>query len=287
MLPSSATPTGTESSRAAALQRASHRLGPEHARDAEHLLAHLLGVGRAQLLAALEEPLPATACARYAALVERRAAGEPLAYLTGQREFWSLTLHVTPAVLVPRPESELLVERALTLVPQSQATALDLGTGSGALAIALATERPHWRILATDRSSAALDVARDNSHVHACSNVEFAAGEWLAALEREQRFDVIVSNPPYLASHDPALASDGLRHEPRTALVAPGDGLEDLRTIIQQAPAHLRAGGWLALEHGAAQGAAVRELLVARGFLHVRSHLDLAGHERVTEGAWP
>ncbi len=280
-------PFAPEFSRAAALQRAAQRLGTAAERDAARLLAHVLDLDRAQLLAALEAPLSPADAAHFAALVERRAQGEPLAYLTGRREFWSLMLRVTPAVLVPRPETELVVERALALCTATRADVLDLGTGSGAIALALATERPAWRLVATDRSEAALEVARANASALDCSNVQFAAGEWLAAVEHSRRFELIVSNPPYVAPHDPALASDGLRYEPPTALVAPGEGLDDLRTIVAQAPEHLATGAWLILEHGAMQGPAVRDLLVARGFVHVRSHLDLAGHERVTEGAWP
>ena len=250
--------------------------------DAALLLAHILGTTRARLLAHSEVALEPTAAERYAALIARRVAGEPLAYLTGRREFWSLELAVTPAVLVPRPETELLVERALALCPASATGAVDLGTGSGAVALALAAERPRWRITATDVSAAALAVARANARRLGLA-VEFREGDWFAPLAG-RRFDLAVSNPPYVAAGDPALAAGALAHEPRLALTPGADALACLRAIVRAAPHHLEPGGWLLLEHGATQGAALRAELVAAGFAHVRSHRDLAGHERMTEG---
>jgi len=250
--------------------------------DAQLLLAHVLGVPRARLGSHPESAVPPDEVRRFRALLARRALGEPLAYLTGTREFWSLPLAVGPAVLVPRPESELLVERALALHSAPGARVADLGTGSGALALALARERPGWRILATDVSAPALEVARSNAARLALA-VEFRLGDWFRPLGAE-RFDLLVSNPPYVAAADPALRAADLRFEPRLALTPGADGLECLRTLARGAPAHLCTGGWLLLEHGSEQGEQVRRELVLAGFAHVRSHRDLAGHERMTEG---
>ena len=252
-------------------------------RDAEILLAACWRRSRSQLLATIGETVPAEVVARFEDARRQRADGVPVAYLLGRREFWSLDFAVNPAVLVPRPETELLVQRVLDLVPAPEAAVADLGTGSGAIAIALAHERPRWRVLGTDASDLALAVARGNGERLAGGRVEWASGDWYAALG-DRRFDALASNPPYVAADDPVLMEDGLRHEPRTALTPGGDGLSSLATLINGAPGHLRPGGWLALEHGTAQGEAVRALLVARGFTHVTSHRDLAGHERVTEG---
>jgi len=252
-------------------------------RDAEILLAACWRRSRSQLLAGLGESVPTEVAASFEDARRERAAGVPVAYLLGRREFWSLDFAVNPAVLVPRPETELLVQRVLDLVPAPIADVADLGTGSGAIAIALAHERPGWRVLGTDASDLALAVARDNGDRLAGGRVEWASGDWYAALG-SRRFDVLVSNPPYVAADDPALNADGLRHEPRAALTPGGDGFASLATLINGAPGHLRPGGWLVLEHGTTQGELLRELLVARGFTHVTSHRDLAGHERVTEG---
>ncbi len=252
-------------------------------RDAEILLAACWRRSRSQLLAGLGETVPAEVAASFEDARRQRAAGVPVAYLLGRREFWSLDFAVNPAVLVPRPETELLVQRVLDLVPAPIADVADLGTGSGAIAIALAHERPGWRVLGTDASDLALAVARGNGERLAGGRVEWASGDWYAALG-SRRFDVLVSNPPYVAADDPALNADGLRHEPRAALTPGGDGFASLATLINGAPGHLRPGGWLVLEHGTTQGESLRALLVARGFTHVTSHRDLAGHERVTEG---
>ena len=254
--------------------------------DAEVLLAHVLGVGRARLRSHCEDVPAADAAARFAALVERRAGGEPVAYILGRKDFWTLELSVSPAVLVPRPETELLVERALTLHAGGEATVADLGTGSGAIALALASARPRWRIVATDVSAEALAVARANAVALGLERVEMVQGDWLTCLP-ERAFDLLLSNPPYVAAADPALRVPELMREPRLALVAGEDGLAALCGIIRSAPDHLEPGGWLLLEHGAAQAAAVAGALVARGFAQVRSHRDLAGRERMTEGQWP
>jgi release factor glutamine methyltransferase len=252
--------------------------------DAEVLLAHVLSVPRTRLRSHPAEPA-AEGAASYRRLIERRALGEPLAYLTGTREFWSLPLRVTPAVLVPRPETEFLVERALALRSEPHGHAADLGTGSGAVALALASERPHWRVTATDLSREALAVARANAAQLAIGSVDFRQGSWFAPLAGE-RFDLIVSNPPYVAADDPALDDPALAYEPRLALTPGADALACLRAIARDAPQHLNRGGWLLLEHGAAQGAALRHELVLAGFRYVRSHPDLAGHERITEGRY-
>jgi release factor glutamine methyltransferase len=254
--------------------------------DAELLLAEALGVARVRLRSHGEDVPAADAAARFLALIERRAAGEPVAYVLGRKAFWTLELTVTPAVLVPRPETELLVERALALLPEDEAKALDLGTGSGAIALALASARPRWRIVATDASAAALAVARANAVALGLERVEMVHGNWLACVPG-RTFDLVLSNPPYVAVGDPALGRSELMREPRLALVAEEDGFGALRAIIAAAPAHLEPGGWLLLEHGATQAAAVAGALVARGFAQVRSHRDLARCERMTEGQWP
>jgi release factor glutamine methyltransferase len=251
--------------------------------DAQLLLAHCVGLSRAQLQSHPETVAAALQAEQYRFLLARRSAGEPLAYLTGSREFWSLPLTVSPDVLVPRPETELLVERALALHPAATGRVAELGTGSGAVALALASERPHWRILATDLSQPALAVASANAARLGLRNVEFRHGAWFEPLARE-RFDLLVSNPPYIAADDAALRSVALSFEPLQALSPGGDGLAALRTLVRGAPSHLAAQGWLLLEHGATQAAAVRHELVLAGFAHVRSHRDLAAFERMTEG---
>jgi release factor glutamine methyltransferase len=250
--------------------------------DAQLLLAHTMARSRSWLLAHADAELEATVQQRFAAFTARRAAGEPLAYIVGEREFWSLPLRVSPAVLVPRPETELLVERALALLGSAAAAIADLGTGSGAIALALASERPGWQLTATDISPAALAVAARNAQALGLRNVRFAAGDWLQALD-EARYALIVSNPPYIAEDDPALDDLALQHEPRAALCAGPEGLDALRTIIAGAGARLLPQGWLLLEHGAGQAPAVARMLVAQGFTHVRCHADLAGLARVTE----
>jgi release factor glutamine methyltransferase len=256
----------------------------EPRRDAEILLQHVLGCDRSWLVAHDTDPLPREQAARFRTLWTRRLAGEPVAYLTGRRGFWTLDLAVNTGVLIPRPETELLVETALARIPVDAAWDLaDLGTGSGAIALALARERPACRVLATDRSAEALAVARANARRHGIGNVDFREGDWWAPLEG-LRLDLIVSNPPYVPAADPHLSRGDVRFEPRGALASGPEGLDDLRTIIAGAPAHLHPGGTLLLEHGYDQGAAVRALLRAAGFTDVRTWRDLNGHERVSEG---
>jgi release factor glutamine methyltransferase len=252
--------------------------------DAELLLARVLEQPRSYLRTHAHQMLTATSIECYRAFLARRAQGEPVAYLTGEREFWSLSLRVTPAVLVPRPETELAVARCLALRSDAACAVADLGTGSGAIALALASERRHWRLVATDRSEEALQVARANAARLHLDNVEFLQGDWLEPLGRRQ-FDLIVSNPPYVAAGDPVLSA--LRFEPAIALSPGADALEALRAIVSRASAHLVSGGWLVLEHGATQREDVARALVAAGYARVRCHADLAGHDRVTEAQRP
>ena len=251
--------------------------------DAQLLLAQALEVSRTRAMTHLERIPDAAAAQRFASLIERRAAGEPLAYILGIKEFWSVPLRVGPDVLVPRPETELIVERALALRTQSAGRVADLGTGSGAIALALALERPHWEVVATDVSAGALATATANAAALNLRRVEFLQGHWFEPL-RGRAFDLIVSNPPYVADNDPAMQDPALRFEPRIALTPGSDPYSCLREIIRGARAHLERDGWLVLEHGADQAPEVARELVGRGFRSVRSHRDLAGHERVTQG---
>jgi release factor glutamine methyltransferase len=252
--------------------------------DAELLLEYVTGLTRASFRAGPERELPAAAGWSFQQLIKRRMQGEPVAYILGQQEFWSLLFEVSPAVLIPRPETELLVERALIHLPIDRANLVaDLGTGSGAIAISIATERPHAHIEAIDSSNAALAVANRNAARLRVTNVRFSMGDWFESLAA-RRFEVIVSNPPYIAEHDPDLDVQVRKHEPRMALIPGPTGLEALEHIVTTAPKHLSIGGWLVLEHGWKQGPAVRNLLVRSGFTDVRSYADLSGHERVTEG---
>ncbi|WP_457665033.1 peptide chain release factor N(5)-glutamine methyltransferase [Thiolapillus sp.] len=266
------------------LARAS-RLEQPGAEDAPLILAHVLDRDRSWLYAWPEYRLDDKESARYESLLERRMKGEPLAYLTGHREFWSLDLKITPATLIPRPETELLVEAALAL-PLQQASVLDLGTGSGAIALALAGERPKWNITATDLSAEALEVAALNAARLQRTNVGFLHGHWFEALDEKQRYHLILCNPPYVAETDPHLQDNGLPYEPQTALVAGTDGLSDLRLIITRAPAYLRPDGWLIVEHGLEQGAAVRQLFEDAGFDQIQTRQDLEQRDRITLGCY-
>lgn len=268
-----------------ALRHAAARLaGPEARHEAEWLLLHALGRDRAWLFAHGDEPLAETDAGVFAGLLARRIAGEPLAYIVGRRGFWTLDLQVSPATLIPRPETERLVELALERLPADRPLRIaDLGTGTGAIALALAGERPSARVVATDVSDEALRIARANATSNGIANVEFRQGSWLAPLASE-RFDLIASNPPYIADGDPHLAQGDLRFEPPAALASGADGLDAIREIVAAAPAHLAPGGWLLLEHGRDQGAAIRALLAGAGFTGVATATDLERRDRVTLG---
>jgi release factor glutamine methyltransferase len=264
------------------------RTADDPAREAELLLAAALGRSRAWLIANLDERiLDCDATDRFESHVTRRATGEPVAYIVGEKEFWSLPLAVTREVLVPRPETELLVERALAHLPgRVEVRVLDLATGSGAIALAIAHERPDCRVLGTDVSAAAIAIAAANARRLGLRNVGFTVGAWYDPATR-RRFDLIACNPPYVADQDPDLAWQVRRHEPSQALYAGPTGLEALQIVVAGAPDHLQPGGWLVLEHGATQGEAVRKLLCAVGLGDVATHRDLAGQERCTEGQAP
>jgi release factor glutamine methyltransferase len=255
--------------------------------DAAILLAEALRKPRSYLYAWPEQPLTLEQVQRFTELLNRRLASEPLAYIIGRREFWSLELAVTPATLIPRSETELLVELALDRIPPDGAMRIaDLGTGSGAIALAIARERPKTQVIATDNSAAALTVACLNARKLGIDNVEFCQGDWCTALPGEP-LDVIVCNPPYVAMTDPHLQRGDLRFEPVAALVAGPDGLDAIRSITAQAMGHLQAGGWLLLEHGYNQGEQVVTLLRARGFTEVADYRDAAGIDRVGCGRRP
>ncbi len=252
--------------------------------EVEILLGHALQRDRAWLFTHADFVPDAAAADRFRELMAARHRGEPVAYLIGQRGFWTLDLTVTPDVLIPRPETELLVEIALERIPASADFQIaDLGTGSGAIALALASERPHARILASDASAAALAVASANAKRLEISNVEFAEGDWCAALG-SRTFDLIVSNPPYIAADDEHLAQGDLRYEPASALASGADGLNAIRRIVTDARGFLKQGGWLLLEHGFDQAEQVRQILEAHGFSEIRSWKDFSAHDRVSGG---
>lgn len=271
------------------LREGVRRLPGDEARvEAELLLAAALQRPRSFLFAHPEHAPAADAAARFQALIAARAAGRPVAQLLGRRGFWTFELALDENVLIPRPETERLVEAALDRLPADRPLALaDLGTGSGAIALALACERPLARVLATDASAAALRVARANAERLGLSGrVRFAQGDWCAALEGGP-FDLIASNPPYIEDADPHLAEGDLRFEPRSALASGVDGLDAIRRIVAEAPVQLRPGGWLLLEHGLDQGAAVRALLQTAGLEAVETVRDLEGRDRVSLGRRP
>jgi release factor glutamine methyltransferase len=252
--------------------------------EAQILIARALNVNRAWLIAHDRDVLTVAQQDAIESLIARRANGEPVAYLLAVREFYGLSFKVTPDVLIPRPDTELLVETALQHLPENRPNRiLDLGTGSGAIAIALALQRTLSTVLAVDASPEALSIAQENARRLGAANVECVTGNWYATLN-VKNFDIIVSNPPYIAASDPHLTSGDLRFEPRQALASGADGLDDLRQIIAGAPAHLAEGGWLLLEHGCDQAAAVSALLQQHGFVAIRTLQDLAGLDRVSVG---
>jgi release factor glutamine methyltransferase len=253
--------------------------------EAEVLLAHTLNCSRSHLYTWPEQHLTEQQSQTFSRLIGRRLAGEPIAYITGTREFWSLTLRVTADTLIPRPETELMVERSLEIL-QTKPTAriADLGTGSGAIAAALASEFPESQITATDNSVKALSVAQANFEDLGLQNIQTSLGHWLTALPSAEPFDLILSNPPYVAEYDPHLQEDGLPWEPASALVSGKDGLDDIRQLIKNAPLYLAPQGWLILEHGFDQGSAVRQLFSEAGYQEIITHHDLEHRERLTEG---
>jgi release factor glutamine methyltransferase len=248
--------------------------------DAELLLAKALDVPRSYLFAHADDEMDASAIDRFQRAIEQRVDYMPLAYITGEKEFWSMTLMVSPATLVPRPETEVLVEQALLKIPRTAAyRVLDLGTGSGAIALAIAKERPLCNVVATDISDDALGVARLNARENGIPNIEFFQGSWTEPV-CQQSFDLIVSNPPYVASGDEVI--EKLRHEPLNALVAGEDGLDSIRVIAAETGPILKSGGSLLLEHGATQTAAVADILVATGWTEIALVKDLSALPRVT-----
>lgn len=256
-------------------------LDPSTARiEVQCLLQHVLNVNRAYLMTYPERILNGNETARYQRLFERRMQGEPIAYLLGIREFFGMDFKVTPATLIPRPDTELLVEIALQHLPQ-RGTVLDMGTGSGAIALSIAHQRPDVAVVAVDASQAALDVARENAQRFNLANVRLMQSDWFSQLAG-QRFDLIVSNPPYIEQDDVHLSQGDVRFEPMTALASGSDGLDDIRRIVSGAKDHLTPGGWLMFEHGYNQAGRVRELLDQAGFDQVTSLRDLSGIERVT-----
>jgi len=261
------------------------KLGGSTARiEVQSLLQYILRVQRSYLLAHPEQVLDATQQANYEALLERRLYGEPVSYILGEREFFGLEFKVTPATLIPRPDTELLVELALQRLPQNKACSiLDMGTGSGAIALSIAHARPDATVVAVDASEAALQVARENAVRLDIRNVRFLLSDWFSALAG-QRFDAIVANPPYIATGDAHLTQGDVRFEPISALASGADGLDDIRSIVSQAGAYLENAAWILLEHGYDQAERVRELLWENGFGEVFSAKDIAGIERVTAG---
>lgn len=267
-----------------ALRKAAHELeatSPTPRLDAEVLVMNACGLDRGRLITRHESALTDEQHAKLENLLKRRKHGEPMAYLTGAREFWSMELGVSPATLIPRPETELLVEKALEQIPPTaEWTIADLGTGSGAVALALATERPRCRVIATDISPGALETATANANRLGLSHVEFRAGDWFAPVAGET-LDMIVSNPPYVRANDVHWQQGDARFEPVTALVSGKDGLNAIRHLAENARNFLRPNGWLMLEHGSEQPDAVNDLLHRHGYRDIVFHRDLAGHVRV------
>jgi len=270
----------------AELLRSASTLAGETARlDVEILLCHALDKPRSWLYTWPEVEIEAPLVSEFESLLASRRQGHPIAHLTGRREFWSLNLRVNEHTLIPRPETETLVEWALDLPLPQAASVLDLGTGSGAIALALASERPNWQVCALDKSEEALQVARDNAVELALASVQFDRSDWFTSVTG-QRFDLLVSNPPYVEEGDVHLSTGDLRFEPLGALMAQAGGMSDLDKLLAVAPKHLHNGGWLLLEHGYNQAASVRASMLEQGFDNIETRTDLAGVERISGGQW-
>lgn len=273
-----------------AIQQASKELAVSSASarlDAELLLGKVLDKNRSYLFAWPEKELSAQQQTSFHTLLEQRIQGMPVAYLLGYREFWGMELEVSPATLIPRPDTELLVQLALErIADQAAPSILDLGTGTGAIALALAKERPDASVLALDKSDEALAVAKRNQQRLGLANLKLLASDWFSVLPKNGCFDLIVANPPYISEADPHLSQGDVRFEPRSALISGLSGLDDLSYLIQTAPQYLAAKGWLLLEHGYDQGLAVTERLIGTGYTEVACYQDLAGNDRVSLGYW-
>ncbi|WP_392563986.1 peptide chain release factor N(5)-glutamine methyltransferase [Orbus wheelerorum] len=269
------------------LKQATLRLngGDSPRRDAEILLGFVTGRTRTFLMAFCETVLTQSELAQLDTFLSRRHAGEPIAYITGVKEFWSLNFNVSPSTLIPRPDTEKLVELALECLPQTPCEVLDLGTGTGAIAIAMATERPDCLFTAVDKSEEALMLAQTNARQIGANNVYFLQGNWYKPT-RGRKFSMITSNPPYIDPTDVHLSQGDVRYEPRSALVSEDDGFADIKLIVQGATRHLNQYGWLLIEHGWKQGEAVQTIFKQRGFQLVRTYTDYSGNERVTVGRW-
>ena len=254
--------------------------------DAEVLLCHLLGKNRSHLIAWPDKPLSDEQWHTFQTLINRRATGEPVAYITGHREFWSLDLLVSPATLIPRPDTEVLVEQALARIPiDAEWQIADLGTGSGAIALAVASERPHCQLFAIDISAEALDIAKQNAQRLKLSNITFLQGSWLAPLTQHP-LNMVLSNPPYIEACDPHLNEGDVRFEPSGALASGSDGLDDIRILINTARQQLLPGGWLLMEHGYHQAQAIMDLMQQQGYSEIKDICDYGGNDRVACGCF-
>ena len=251
--------------------------------DAEVLLCHVIQKDRSFLFTWPEHILTAQQEADFKKLVSLRQTGHPVAYLTGERDFWTLKLAVSPTTLIPRPDTELLVEQALSIPLPDLARVVDLGTGTGAIALALASEQPGWQVEGVDKFDSAVQLAKMNAHQNTIQNVQFHQGDWCENLP-DHHYHMIVSNPPYICNDDVHLSEGDVRFEPGTALASGPDGLDDIRIIIQQAVSKLLPSGWLLFEHGFHQAEAIQQLLATAGFVDIKTTRDLAGHDRVTQG---
>jgi release factor glutamine methyltransferase len=254
--------------------------------DAEILLCLILEKNRSYLRSWPKKQLHAQQRLQFKALLKQRQHGTPIAYMTGQREFWSREFRVSPDVLIPRPDTELLIELSLPLIPKDKSCkVIDLGTGSGVIAVTLATERPYAQLIATDLSSAALKIAKQNAEHYHCRNIRFLQSNWFSEVS-ENSFDVVISNPPYIAADDPHLHEGDLRFEPQSALIADDHGLKDISLIAESACKHLKEGGYLLIEHGYNQQPQVQAIFESFDYANIATHTDLAGNPRVTAGQW-